>query len=182
MGTAWSTGLVSMILLLMGGAASAQTGGKQVSYFFGESRMASPTGIPYGSSISMIERTVDSAAGTIVERVVSIDANKPATEYVTVLDVKGTTFTMAAKDGSFTGTGELAGTPWHWTSWQSTATIAGGQGKVVSQDTLTEEGLHVAKTFFSPDGQARVVFSEDLRSISKAMFTILRGKLLASAE
>lgn len=182
MRTVWSVGIVAAVFLLVGGAAHSQTSGKQVSYFLGESKMASPTGRPYGSSISLIERTVDSAAGKIIERVISVDAEKPATEYVTVLDVKGTTFTMAAQDHSFTGEGELSGTPWNWTSWTSTAMIAGGQGKVVSQDSLTETGLRVAKTFFSPDGQARVVFSEDLRLVSKEMFTILRTKLLGTAE
>jgi len=175
--------LASVIFLFVCslGSIYAQTKGaseEQNTYFLGESKMTSPTGQPYGTTLSLIKRTVKPEENKIIEQVISINQREAAKEFIAIFDVRGSKFTMAEQGGGFTGEGELIGKAWEWTAWKSTSNLAGGKGKLISEDTLTKDGVLAKKSFYSPDGQLRAIFSEDLKQISKEMYDILRSKVL----
>ncbi len=57
-----------------------------------------------------------------------------------------------------------------------------GSGTLRGEDRLSDRGLQVKKTFFSPDGQPRVIFTEDLKVVSKELYEILRAKLIKHSD
>ena len=174
--------LLFSLLLLMAPNISAQTSSdtqEQLTYFLGEVKMSSPAGQPYGSSISLVRRALKPAENKIVEQVLSLDPKQPPQEYTTVFDIKGSKFTVKDEEGSFAGEGELMGKAWEWTGWKYNVSMLGQRkGSLKAEDTLNRDGLVVKKSFYTPDGQLRVLFSEDLKPISKEMYEILRAKLL----
>jgi len=174
------TSLIFLFVCSLGSIYSQtkSTSEEQITYFLGESKMTSPTGQPYGSTLSLIKRTVKPEENKIIEQVISINQREPTKEYIAIFDVRGSKFKMKEQGGGFTGEGELIGKAWEWTGWKSTSNLAGGRGKLISEDTLTKDGLLVKKSFYSPDEQLRVIFSEDLNQISKEMYDILRSKVL----
>jgi len=169
-----------MLLLCAAASLCAQTNSpEQVSYYLGEVKMSSPDGRPYGSSLSLIKRTLKPSENKIVEQVASIDPREPTKEYTTVFDIKGSKFTVKDEEGTFAGEGELIGKAWEWTGWKYSVNLLGERkGKLIAEDTVSGNGLVVKKSFSGPDGQVRVLFSEDLKPISKEMYEILRAKLL----
>jgi hypothetical protein len=176
----------AFILLLTLAAAvtiSAQTvpaPPEQVTYFLGEVKMSSPTGQPYGSSVSLIKRTLTPAENKIVELVLSIDAKNVPQEYTTLFAVKDSKFTVKDEEKTFDGEGEFTGKPWNWTGWKYQVNMLGARkGTLKAEDTLTDGGLTVKKAFYSPDGQLRVNFSEDLKPITREMYDLLHAKLTA---
>jgi hypothetical protein len=175
---------VFILLLALGAAAvSAQTTPappEQVTYFLGEVKMSSPTGQPYGSSVSLIKRTLTPAENKIVELVLSIDLKTGPWESTTVFGVKDGKFTIKDEEKTFEGEGEFTGKPWGWTGWKYQVNMLGARkGILKGEDTLTETGLTVKKGFYSPDGQLRVNLFEDLKPISKEMYDLLHAKLMA---
>lgn len=153
---------------------------EQVAYFLGEVKMSGPTGQPYGSSVSLVKRTVMPAENKIVEIVLSLDAKGMAQEYTTVLAVKDTKFTLKDEEKTFEGEGEYTGKPWAWTGWKYQVNLIGERkGVLKAEDVLTETGIQVKKAYYSPDSQLRVNFSEDLKPISKEMYDLLHTKLAA---
>jgi hypothetical protein len=177
--------LKALVLIFALGAAaviSAQTAPappEQVTYFLGEVKISSPTGQPYGSSVSLIRRTLTPAENKIVELVLTIDAKNLPAEYTTVFGVKDGKFTIKDEEKTFDGEGEFTGKPWNWTGWKYQVNMLGARkGVLKGEDTLTETGLMVKKGFYTPDGQLRVNFSEDLKPISKEMYELLHAKLM----
>ncbi|HEX8265814.1 MAG TPA: hypothetical protein VF596_10435, partial [Pyrinomonadaceae bacterium] len=165
--------------LLTVSAQAISTAQEQVTYFLGEVKMSSPTGQPYGSSISLVKRTLIPAENKIVELVATVDAKEPTKEYTTIFNVKGSKFTVKDEEGTFAGEGEMIGKAWEWTGWKYSVNLLGQRkGLLKAEDTLTSNGLTVRKSFSSPDGQVRVVFAEDLKPISREMYELLRTKLL----
>ena len=141
--------------------------------------MSSPTGQPLGYTVSLAKRILAPTENKITELVLSVDSRRPTQEYTTVFDVKGSKFTMKEESGGFAGDGELTGKAWDWTGWKYTANMTGqGKGVLKGEDSLTAVGLTSKKTFFSLDGQARVVFAEEMKPISREMYELLRAKLL----
>ncbi|CAN5591590.1 hypothetical protein BH10ACI3_BH10ACI3_04770 [soil metagenome] len=151
---------------------------ERTSYLLGEVTMSSPTGQPYGSTLSLVKRTQKPAENKIVEVVANIDPKGPTKDYTTVFDIKGSNFTVKDDEGTFSGSGELKGKPWEWSGWKYTVTLVGERkGILKAEDSLTAAGLTVAKTFSSPDGTPRVLFTEDLKPITREMYEILHAKL-----
>jgi hypothetical protein len=173
---------ISILMLTLAAGVYAQTtpaAQEQIMYLLGEVKMSSPQGQSYGSSISLVKRTLKPAENKIVEQVLSVDARQAAQEYTTVFVVKDGKFTVKDDEKTFEGEGELTGKAWNWTGWKYTVNMLGERkGKVIAEDVLTESGLTVKKSFYSPDGALRVVFSEELKPVSKEMYEILRAKLL----
>jgi hypothetical protein len=171
---------VALVFLTSGVFAQTTTvAQEQVTYFLGEVKMSSPAGQPYGSSISLVKRTLKPAENKIVEQVLSVDARQAAQEYTTVFVVKDGKFTVRDDEKTFEGEGELMGKAWSWTGWKYSVNMIGERkGKLTAEDVLTESGLTVKKSFYSPDGALRVVFAEELKPITKEMYEILRAKLL----
>lgn len=173
-----------LFLLIAFGAAtlSAQTAPaapEQVTYFLGEVKVSSPAGQPYGSSVSLIKRTLTPAENKIVELVLTIDAKHPTAEYATVFVVKDGKFTIKDEEKTFEGEGEFTGKPWNWTGWKYQVNMLGARkGVLKGDDTLTEAGLMVKKGFYSPEGQLLVNFTEDLKPVSKEMYDLLHAKFM----
>lgn len=178
----FSKAFVLLLTLAVAATISAQTIAvpppEQVTYFLGEVKISSPTGQPYGSTVSLIKRTLTPAENKIVELVLSIEAKGAPLEFTTVFTVKDSKFTVKDEEKTFEGEGELIGKPWNWTGWKYQVNILGPRNGVVkAEDILTETGLTVKKAFYNPDGQLRVNFSEDLKPISKEMYDLLHAKL-----
>jgi hypothetical protein len=160
-------------------AQTAPAPPEQVTYFIGGVKMSSPAGQPYGSSVSLVKRTLTPAENKIVEIVLSIDAKGPPQEYTTVFAVKDSKFTIRDEEKTFEGEGEFTGKPWSWTGWKYQVNMLGARkGTLKAEDTLTETGITVKKAFYSPDGRLRVNFSEDLKPIGKEMYDLLHAKLM----
>src|SRR5215467_13878847 len=171
-----------LFLLWMAPANFAQTNSaasEQTAYYLGEVKMNSPLGQPYGSSISLAKRTLKPAENKIVELVLSLDSKQPAREYTTVFNVTGSKFTVKNEEGTFAGEGELLGKAWEWESWKYSVNMLGERkGTLKAEDAFIGGRVMSKKSFYSPDGQLRVVLSEDLQPISKEMYEILHTKLL----
>ena len=175
--------LLSMMSLVAVSVQTAPAAQEQVTYFLGEVKMSSPTGQPFGSSLSLAKRTLKPAENKIVELVATIDPKQPAREYTTIFDVKGSKFTVKDEEGTFAGEGELIGRAWEWTGCSFVVNLTGQRkGVLKAEDTFSNSGVMAKKSFSTPDGQVRVIFTEDLKPISKEMYEILHAKLLAKQE
>ena len=65
--------------------------------------MGSPTGQPYGASLSLVKRTISPADSRIIEVVISVDSKQPVKEYTTVFTIRGPSFTLKDNEGTFRG-------------------------------------------------------------------------------
>jgi hypothetical protein len=181
--TLLKTSILSFLLLtvyiLTASAQSLPVTQEKVTYFLGEVKMSSPTGQIFGSSISLVKRTLKPAENKIIELVASVDAREPTREYTTIFEVKDSKFTVKDMEGTFAGEGEFIGQPWEWTGWKYSVNMLGQRkGQLKAEDTLTSGSLTVKKSFAGADGQVRVIFAEDLKPISKEMYELLHAKLL----
>ena len=105
-----------LLLLLVSLAAAQTTPEANTTYYLGEVKMSSPTGRPFGSSISLVKRSIFPAENKIVEIVASIETRE-VKEYTTVFEIKGSDFTVKDQEGTFSGGGKLTGPAWAWTGW-----------------------------------------------------------------
>ena len=105
-------------------------------------------------------RDLDPVAGTITERFV---AEADGTETLTLLqvDADAGTFSLDINAGEYTGAGTLVGEPWDWTAWSSRAEASDGS-YALSEDAVTETGIHTDKEGFSADGTPEWTLTEDL--------------------
>lgn len=178
----WAFWVLFLVLGLCG-SAIAQVDPKQApstTYYLGEVKMSSPTGQPYGTSLSLVKRTTSPADGRIIEVVMSLDSKQPAREYTTVFAVKGSAFTLKDNEGTFEGSGQLTGPAWNWTGWTYTVNMLGERkGTLQGDDSLAGGRISVKKSMYSPDKQLRVVIAEDLSPISAEAYEILHSKLAA---
>lgn len=163
-------------LSIVGGTALGQSA--STTYYLGEVRMSLPSGQPAGTSVSLVKRTLLPADNRVVEVVATIDAAKPVREYTTVFDVTGARFRMKDEEGTFTGEGEFSGSPWEWTGWKYDVVMSGQKGRLQGDDVITPAGLSVRKSFSTTDGVVRMLFAEDLKPVSKAVYEVLRLRLL----
>lgn len=178
--TIYFTALIAIIIFCCSAYAQKAKTVEQTKYYLGEVKMSSPTGQPYGSSLSLVKRTVMPAENKIVEIVTSIDPNGAAQEFTTVIAVKNSNFTVKDNEGTFDGTGAFIGTPWRWSRWKYSVNMIGERkGTLIAEDRIINGAIVVKKSFYSPDKQLRVMFAEDLRPVGKEVYEILHKKLLA---
>jgi hypothetical protein len=169
------------LFLLPALSSFAQTGPasqEQAAYYFGEAKITSPTGQVFGTTLSVVKRILKPAENRIIEQVVFLDPRRPPEEHITVLDVKGSKFTLRDDSGTFTGEGDLTGKAWEWSGWVSNIKFTDGKGTLKSEDTLTNNVITAKKTFYRPDGKPSALIVEELKPISKEAFELLRSKLL----
>jgi hypothetical protein len=167
-----------LLVLFVSSAPAQTTPDANTVYYLGEVKMSSPTGLPFGSSISLVKRTISPAENKIVEIVASIDARE-IKEYTTVFEIKGSDFTVKDQEGTFSGGGKLTGPVWAWTGWTYSVDMLGERkGKLTAQDTVTPDGLVVTKSYAGADGKVQVVFNEALKPISAQMYDLLHAKLV----
>jgi hypothetical protein len=153
----------------------------KATYYLGESKVTTADGKPMGNMVVLVKRELRPAESRIIETVlmVSSQRNEPIKEYLTVLAVKGSRFTMREQSGAFSGSGELDGNPWEWSGWTSTAKMPGQNGgTIISRDKLTERGMAVSKELNGPDGAVRVKFVEDYAAIDGGTYELLHAKLV----
>ncbi|MEO8136758.1 MAG: hypothetical protein ABI831_22635 [Betaproteobacteria bacterium] len=166
------------------GVAAAQSAAPaQVAYYLGEVRMSSPAGQLLGASVSLVRRTLLPAENRVIEVVASIDPVKPVREYTTVFAVNGSRFAMKDEEGTFTGEGEFSGKPWEWTGWKYEVAFTGqSKGRLQGEDVVSATGLSVKKSFSSADGVVRMLFTEELKPVTKAVYDVLRARLVADKK
>ena len=117
---------------------------------------------------TIARRTIDPAAGQIIEDVSNDDAGAHgARSFHVVMKVAGDQFTMTESSGAFTGSGTLAGDPWRWTSWMSTAQIPKAGIEVSSDDELTPKGMKATKEI-RKDGKVLATTTEELATFDCA--------------
>jgi hypothetical protein len=117
---------------------------------------------------TVAKRTVDPAAGQIIEDVSHDDAGAHgARSFHVVMKVSGDQFTMEETSGAFTGSGSLAGDPWRWTSWSSTSQIPKAGIEVSSDDELTPKGMKATKEI-KKDGKVLATTTEELATFDCA--------------
>jgi hypothetical protein len=160
-----------------GSASLAQDKSPQVEYFLGESKMMTPAGKHFRTTLSLVKRVVNQADGRIEEHVLSIDEKNATKAFVVVMEVKGSKFTLTERSGSFTGEGELIGEAWKWKEWRTVSKLPGNMGTVTSEDKLTERGLSAKKVYAGADGKVQFVFEDALDRISAKTYEILYTKL-----
>jgi hypothetical protein len=110
---------------------------------------------------AVARRALDPAAGTIEEEV-AMSGSQPG-RYTVQITVDGSTMTLKEQSGAFTGTGEMQGEPWKWTSWTTTSNLPGGM-TVISTDTVEGDAIVVNKTV-TRDGQTMVTIAEKLTAL-----------------
>src|SRR4051812_23907920 len=96
-----------LLTLLLCTAAAAES-----RYYLVEGALELPTGRRVGTSLSLVKRTADKAAGKIEEVVLSIRGQEPAAETVTTIRVEGDKAFLSSEDGGFSGEGKLSGPEW----------------------------------------------------------------------
>ncbi len=153
-----------------GSATGASAGGaeappaREVTCYLGTTKVKLPNGQQVATMDALARRTVDPAASTIEEEVVNFGPKQQ--RYVVTMRVSGSTFTMTEKNQAFTGSGELHGEPWKWTSWHSTSNLPDGS-RVESTDKVTAEGIRVEKTVHGPDDSVQVIINEEFQPIGQ---------------
>ena len=152
-------------------------GAATTQYYEGTSTATLTNGQSVPNGVILARRTVDPAAGTIVEQVVSNDGRRPAAEHVIEMQVRGASFAMRYADGSPLGEGTLDGEAWRWATWRSTSRLPGGL-RVESVDTLLKGQLIAHKTIFGGDGALMLTTTERLSSIDAARFAQRRAEIL----
>jgi len=146
-----------------GGAGGDAKPTALVTCYTGTGAVKLPDGKQVATLEALARRTLDPANSAIVEEFVNFGRKQE--RYVVTLRVDGSKFTMTEHNQAFTGTGELVGEPWHWTSWHSTSTLPDGT-RVESTDEVTADGIRVQKSVHGPDGALQVTISEEFKTIS----------------
>jgi hypothetical protein len=130
----------------------------------------------------IVARTTDERAKTIKETVVSYQQSG-FKENSSVLTIDGNRFAMTASTGTVTGSGELTGTPWHWTFLRGEFKVASSGMKIVDYNFFAEATAVMGhKDFYlKRDGSdERLLMQEDvvLHVVEKATFDAKRAELL----
>ena len=144
----------------------------------GMSHFSAPDGSPLGPGGVMVRRTVDPAAGRIVEDVITYDEpdEQPPSERVLETTVEGNGFSFDFEGGH--GEGELVGEPWAWTSWRSETTLADGM-RVVSEDEVSGRDIAFRQQVFDSTGSLVVVIEGVLARIRCEEWESLREPALS---
>lgn len=151
---------------------------EKTNYYIGESKMTSPEGTPYGSSISLIKRTISPDKNQITEDVISIDKRSNPREFITVFSIgKNNQFNISDNEKTFSGKGSLSGKEWNWDGWTYQVDMANSKGSLKGDDKFINGELVVSKEYYAPDGKLSVKFSENFKPVSKEFFDILYTNL-----
>lgn len=167
-------------------AAEQPATAESVAYYSGPSQASSPDGATmFGPpTTSVVMRTLKPSEGVIVE-----DVHQGNERHLTTLTRRGDSLVFDATDEakSFTGTLTFASDPFSPGAWTYAITMADGSGTIEGQGSLDDVGIHTNKTFKSPDGEARVRITEELKSIDEAAYdaaisTATSGEAAASSD
>jgi hypothetical protein len=149
-------------------------------YYIGESitTMGSTvTRHPY-----VVARTTNESAKTITETVVSYEQSG-FKENSSVLTIDGNRFAMRTSTGTVTGSGELTGTPWHWTFLRGEFKVASQGMRIVDYNFFADPAAVMGhKDFYlkRDSSDERLLMQEDvvLHMVEKTTFDAKRAELL----
>jgi hypothetical protein len=128
---------------------------------------------------TLARRTVDPAAHQITEDVRHDDGGAHgANSFHVVMTVDGDHFTMTEAGNAFRGSGTLAGEPWRWTTWSSTAEIPNTGITVSSDDELTDTGM-VATKQIRREGKVLGTTKDELKAFDCATWDAAVAELAA---
>lgn len=128
---------------------------ERVRCFAGEQRVRLATGEAQPGAETVIRRTLDPAASTIVEEVLRIDPlpRVPPRVYKIVSEVEGDRFELVESGGAYVGSGTLRGVSWRWTGWSSEYALTSGI-RVESESEIDDGGnLVTRQQVYGPDGR-----------------------------
>ena len=162
------------VFVLCAGAWAAET-----NYYLVEGAMHLPNGRRIGTSVSIVKRVVDREAGKIEETVLSLRGKEPAQEFVTVIRPEGESAKISSPEGVFSGEATLSGPAWAWTKMTFTTKMAKGGTQVQGEDTFAADSISATKKVIGTDGNVQIEIHESGRSISQAVYDILRTRLLS---
>jgi len=162
-----------LLAILLCSAAAAET-----RYYLVEGAMELPAGRRVGTSMSLVKRTVDKAAGKIEEVVLSVRGQEPATETVTTIRPEGEKASLSSADGGFSGEGKLSGPEWAWTHMTFKVKLTQGS-TVEAEDDFAPDSIAAVKRVHGPDGGLQIVIKESGKAISEQLYDLLRSRLKA---
>jgi len=168
-----------MRLALLFFLALALSAGAETRYYLVEGIMKLPEGRRVGVAVSIVKRTVDREAGRIEEAVISLRGQDPAREFVTVITPSAGKAVVSSPQGGVSGEATLSGPEWAWTGMSFTTRVEAGGMRVEGEDQFSADTITARKKVFDANGKPQIVIEESGKSISEAVYQVLRSRLLA---
>ena len=128
---------------------------ERVRCFAGVQRVSLSAGGEQPGAATVVRRTLDPAAGRIVEDVLRVDPlpHVPPRVYTVVYEVDGDRVELAESGGAYAGSGTLRGESWRWTGWRSEYALTSGI-RVESESEVDAAGRLVTRQqVYGPDGR-----------------------------
>ena len=128
---------------------------ERVRCFAGVQRVSLNAGGEQPGAETVVRRTLDPAAGTIVEETLRVDPlpQVPPRLYAVIYDVEGDRFELAESGGAYAGRGTLRGESWRWTGWSSEYVLTSGI-RVENESEIDAAGSLVTRQrVYGPDGR-----------------------------
>jgi hypothetical protein len=146
-------------------------------YYLVEGTMTLPDGRRAGTTLSLVKRSVDREAKRIEETVLSLRGEEPAREFVTVITPGAGKAAISSPAAGMSGEATLTGPEWAWTGMKFTTRLDSG-GQVDGDDEFGVDGMTAHKKMFTGEGRIQIAIEESGKSISEAVYRILRARLL----
>jgi hypothetical protein len=166
-----------MRLALLIVSAVLATHAADTRYYLVEGTMTLPNGRVAGTTLSIVKRTVDREAKRIEETVLSLRGEDPAREFVTVITPGAGKAAISSPSGGVTGEATLTGPEWAWTGMKFTTKLDSG-ASVEGEDVFGADSMSAHKKMSSGEGRPAIAIEESGKSISEAVYRILRSRLL----
>ena len=151
-------------------------GEPEVAFYVGTVTVTDPnTGASFGPpQDTVVKRTDDTFAGTIVEEV--LDGTDTI---ITTMTRRGNTNVFDASDdgATFTGTLTYTGTPGAFSGWTYAIVLTDGSGAIEGSATIDALGIATDKTFRDPDGLARARIQDALSAVDEATYAAEHDRL-----
>ncbi|MFN8672467.1 MAG: hypothetical protein U0457_10375 [Candidatus Sericytochromatia bacterium] len=146
---------------------------ENISYYMGESKMYSPEGVFYASSVSLIKRTIEKEKKQIQEDVFNFDLRRECSEFLTTFSIEKNKFDISDEEKTFNGMGNLIGDEWNWSGWNYETTLSQNMGYIKGEDKIINNEIIAKKDFYNKDNKLQFVFKEHFKPISKEFFDIM---------
>ena len=148
-----------------------------VKFYTGTVTTSHPdTGVPFGPAEDTVtKRTVDAAARTIVEEVVS-----QGLPIVTTMTERGDTNVFDASDdgGTFSGTLTFDGSDFAFTGWTYFIELTDGSGVITGVATIDDENILTHKTYSDHSGTAQALIADALHVVDEDTYDAERATLV----
>jgi hypothetical protein len=150
--------------------------GTSTRYVLGESKIFSADeSVLYEENAVLAQRVYRPEQNEIFECALVIDPNRGASLYKTKAFVNGSQFSMTDETRSFSGTGSLFGSPWAWSAWEFSISLANGSGSLYGFETFERDGMTSVKRFSNNAGQVQNIVRETFHDVSEATYRFFFG-------